>query len=160
MHAVANVEAFETDSQTVGDIVDGANQLDPMPHDIEDAAAANADGQLLIDEDDGHADSDPAGGANPHEIDMQGRIGHRMVLHFARQSALRDAVHRKVDKGCEKAALGERARQLARLQADRHRILGTAVDDAGNAPRSPCGPGGALAGADAQLGGEGGDLGH
>ena len=65
-----------------------------------------------------------------------------------------------VDQRREETAIGERARQFARLQADQHRLLVVAVDDAGDAPRTPRRPGGSLSGSGARFGAQGGDLGH
>ena len=50
----------------------GQIQLDPVADDIEDAAAAQPDRHLLVDEDDRYDDRHPGVGADPHEIDMQG----------------------------------------------------------------------------------------
>src|SRR5260370_24787263 len=91
---------------------------------------------------------------------MERRIGYRMVLDVARQGAVRRAVELNVDEGREKAGPGERAPQLARLEADQHRGLLVAVDDRRDASLAPCRPGRALAGALARLGVEAHDLGH
>ena len=40
MDAVADLEPVEIDDQPLGDIVDRADQLDAVAHDVEDAAAA------------------------------------------------------------------------------------------------------------------------
>ena len=113
-----------------------------------------------IGEDDRHGHRDPGIAADPHKVDMQRRVGCRMALHVARQGAVDDTVDRDIDQGREKTAVGQRARQFARLQADQHRLLVVAIDDAGDAPRAPRSPGGSLSGARARLGAEGGDLGH
>jgi hypothetical protein len=86
-------------------------------------------------------------GADAHEIDMQRRVGDRMILDLARQRAMHRAVDRHIDDGREKPGAANRARQFARLEADRRRLLVVAIDDAGNAPGPPRRPRRALAGA-------------
>ena len=96
----------------VGDGVDRADQLDAVAHDVEDAAAAQPERLLLVDEDDRHGDRDPGGRADAHEVDMQRLVGRRVELHVARQGALHRAVDREIDEGREEAAPGDRSRQL------------------------------------------------
>src|ERR1700758_3538059 len=98
--------------------------------------------------------------AEPHEVDMQRRVGCGMVLHLARQGAVNDPVPPDVDQGGEETAVGESARKFARLQAEQHRLLVVAVNDARDASRAPCRPGGSLSGARARLGAQRGNLGH
>ncbi len=160
MDAVADIEPVEIHDDPLGDVVDRADHLDAMPHDVENAAAAQPGGALVIDEHDRHRDGDLGAGADPQEIDMQWRIRYRMVLHIARQGAVRRTVELHVDQMREEAGPRQRATQLARLEADQHRFLLVAIDDRGDAPRAPHRPGRALADALARLGAEADDLGH
>jgi hypothetical protein len=160
MDAVADVETVEVNDQLLGDVVHVTDQRDPMTDDVEDAAAAQADRHLVVDEGDRYSDGNPGIGTDPHKIDMQGLIGRRMVLHIARQSAMDRIIHSDGDDRCEETAFGESAGQLAGFQADQHRIPVAAIDDPGDAAHAPRRSGGPFSGARAPLSAQGGDLGH
>ena len=74
-----------------------------VAHDVEDAAAAQPRRLLLVDEDDRHRDGDLRPRPDPQEIDVQRRVGHRVVLHLARQCAVRRAVDADLDDVVEEA---------------------------------------------------------
>ncbi len=107
-----------------------------------------------------HRHGDLRAGADPHEIDMHRRVGHGVVLDIARQRAVRSAVDLDIDEMREKTLPREGARQFTRLQADRHRLLVVAIDDAGYAALAPDRARRAFAGGLARLGAEADDLGH
>ncbi len=143
-----------------GMLVHRADHLDAMAHDVENAAAAQPRRLFLIDKDDRHRDRDLRSRPDPLEVDMQRRVGYRVVLHLARQRAVRRAVDADLDNVVEEPGPRQNAGQLARLEADRHRLLVVAVDDCGDAPGAPRRARRALAGPRSRLGAEADHFGH
>src|SRR5205085_680796 len=121
--AVADLEPIEIDNDPFGNVVDRADHVDLMADDVQNAAAAQPGGALVVDEDDRHRDGDLSAGADPQEIDVERRVGDRMVLHLARQGALARPVDLEIDQMRKKAGLRHRAAQFARLETERSSLM-------------------------------------
>src|SRR5947209_19644094 len=94
--AVADLEPVEIDDDPFGNVVDRADHVDLMADDVQNAAAAQPGGALVVDEDDRYRDGDLGAGADPQEIDMERRVGERMVWHLARQGPLARRVNLEI----------------------------------------------------------------
>ena len=118
---------------------------DPVAHDVEHAAAADAGRGALVDELHRHLDREPRAGDDAQEIDVQRPVADRVELIVARDRA--DLLAGDVDRGDggEEAAAVDLEIHVAVGKIDRHRGLLAAIDDGRDHTLTTDGAGGPLA---------------
>src|SRR5690606_17278014 len=96
--------AGEVDVDRIRDGVDRHDELDRVAHDVERAAALEAGRSFLVQEVHRHLDVD--GGVTRHaqEVDVQGRVLHRVELEVARDGAGLAAVDVDLEHGGQETA--------------------------------------------------------
>src|SRR5690606_37835339 len=114
-------------------------------HDVERAAALEAGRSFLVQEVHRHLDVD--GGVTRHaqEVDVQGRVLHRVELEVARDGAGLAAVDVDLEHGGQETAGEDQALRLVEVERDRLRRFAETVDDCGDTALTANGTGGPLA---------------
>jgi hypothetical protein len=144
---IPDLETGQIDLEMIGNGVGRAAHRNFVAHHVEHAAALQARRGSLIQEAHRHIDGHERVLAEPQQIDMNGKIAHRIVLHRARNDASLRALHVKHEDGALEMAGLELLRDRPVFHRDRLGILLVPVNDAGNAAFAARGARAALAGA-------------
>ncbi len=88
MQRVADLQAADVGLDILRDVIDRAFQIDGVGNDVDGAAALDAGRGLRVHDVQGNADADGGAFAEPHEIDMDRKITHRIEMEVARNHAV------------------------------------------------------------------------
>ena len=99
-----------------------------MADDVQHAATLQTRRLLFVDEVDRHLDLDLHVLRDAQEVDMDGAVGHRMLLQLARQDAMRLAVDGDFIQVGEETRAAQLALQFLRIEIDHQRRLIITID--------------------------------
>src|SRR3954464_11085970 len=88
MQRVADFEPADIGIDILRDVIDRAFEIDGVGDDVDRAATFHARRNVRVLNVQGNADSDGRAFAKPHEIDMDGKIAHRVEMEVTRNNAV------------------------------------------------------------------------
>src|ERR1700687_2948200 len=88
MQRVVDFQTADVGVDILRNVVDRAFQIDGVGDDVDGAAALDARRTFRVHDVQGNADADGRAFAEPHEIDMNRKIAHRIELEVARNHAV------------------------------------------------------------------------
>src|SRR5712671_2698024 len=88
MQRVADFQGADIGLDKLRNVVDRAFQVDGVGDDVDGAAALHAGRGFRVLDVQGNADADGGAFAEPHEIDMDRKIAHRIEMEVARDHAV------------------------------------------------------------------------
>src|SRR4029079_1881446 len=145
MARVIDVEIADVDVDGRGDLVGAHAHRDGVLDDVDRTAALDAGRGFRAPHPHRDVDADGRAFAEPHEVDMHGRVLHRVELEVARDDAMLFAVELDViDRGEEMAGIDALA-DFRMIERDADWGLVVAVNNARHAAGATLGPGGPLA---------------
>src|SRR6476646_9527347 len=87
MQRVADLELADIGLDKLRNVVDRTHEIDGVGDDIDGAAALDAGRRIRVADVQGNADADGRALAEPHEVDMEREIAHRIEMEVARDHA-------------------------------------------------------------------------
>src|SRR5665213_1082762 len=124
-------------------VVDRTFEVDGVGDDIDGAAALHAGRGFRVLDVQRHADADGRAFAEPHEVDMQRKIAHRIEMEVARNHAVLLALQIDVVNRGQEPAGQDALAQFGIVDRDGYGGLVVAIDYSGHSPGAtlcPCGP--------------------
>ena len=143
MQRVADLQTADIGVDILRNVIDRAFQVYGVGNDVDGAAALHARRTFRVHDMQGNADPDGGAFAEPHEIDMERKIAHRIELEVARNHAVLVALEIDVVNRGEKPPRQNALTQLGIVDRDSERGLVVAIDHSGHsagATLCPCGP--------------------
>ena len=145
MQRVADFQPADIGLDVLRNVVDRAFEVDVVGDDVDGAAALHARRGIAVHHMQGNADADGGAFAEPHEVDMQREVAHRIEMEVARNHAVLLALEIDVvNRGQEPAGQNALA-QFGIVDRDGHGGLVVTIDHSGNSPGATLCPGGPLA---------------
>src|SRR5450432_4266839 len=143
MQRMADFQFADVGLDILRDVIDRAHQIDGVGDDVDGAAALYAGGGFRVLDMQGNADADGRTLAEPHEIDMEREIAHRIEMEVTRNHAVLLALQVDVVNRGEKPAGKNALAQVGIVDRDGYGGLVVAIDHSGHSPGAtlcPCGP--------------------
>src|SRR5258708_12641473 len=88
MQRVADLKTADVSVDILRNVIDRAFQIDGVGDDVDGTAALDARRTFRVHDMEGNADADGGAFAEPHEIDMERKIAHRIQLEVPRHPPL------------------------------------------------------------------------
>ena len=145
MQRVADFQRADIGLDVLRNIVDRAFEIDAVGDDVDGAAALDAGRGFAVRDVQGNADADRRAFTEPHEIDMQREVTHRIEVEVARNHAVLLALEVDVVNRGQEAAGQDALAQFLVVDRNGHGGLVVAVDHSGHSPGATLCPGGPLA---------------
>src|SRR6266404_4327883 len=132
MQRVANLQTADIGVDKLRNVIDRAFQVDGVGDDVDGAAALHARRAFRVHDMQGNADADGGAFAEPHEIDMERKIAHRIELEVARNHAVLTALEIDVVNRGEKPPRQNALTQLGIVDRNGEGGLVIAIDHSGH----------------------------
>src|ERR1700684_11290 len=142
MQRVADLQPADVGLDILRNVIDRTYEVDGVGDDVDGAAALHAGGGFRVLDVQGHADADGGAFAEPHEVDMERKITHRIEMEVARNHAVLLALEIDVVNRGEEPAGQDALAQIGIVDRDGYGGLVVAIDHSGHSPGATLCPGG------------------
>ena len=143
MQRVADFQTADIGVDILRNVIDRAFQVDGVGDDVDGAAALHARRAFRVHDVQGNADADGGAFAEPHEIDMDREVAHRIQMEVARDHAMLAAFQIDIVNRREKPPRQNALAQVSIIDRNRNRGLVVSIDHSrhsAGATLCPCGP--------------------